>query len=215
MFRRALTISCACLLVWCIAALVLDTWGKTRRPDGFYDAIIVAGCSVYQNGKPSPALEWRVRMAVDLWKLGTSTRVVFTGGMGDFPPTEAEAGAALAAELGLPESAMTLEKYSKSTLQNAQNAASILPGAAQMRVLVVTDAYHVFRARRLFAGFFHHAEAVGSTYGVWSRFKGAMREVLALVKYALNQTRFAPDARSQLLDVLPRATFDFPFARSF
>lgn len=184
MFRWSIRITGLCVLVWCVGAFALDAWGKTRKPDGFYDAIIVAGCSVYPSGKPSPALEWRVRKAVDLWKQGFSTRVVFTGGMGDFPPTEAEAGAALATELGLPASAMTLEKRSKSTFQNAQNAALTLTDAKQMRVLVVTDAYHVFRARRLFARFFRDAEAVGSTYGAWSRVKGAMREVLALFKHA-------------------------------
>ena len=184
MLRIAFWVIVAALFNWCAGAFALDAWGKTRKPDGSYDAIIVAGCSVYPNGRPSPALEWRVRKAVDLWRLGASKRVVFTGGMGDFPPTEAEAGAALATELGLPQSAMTLEKHSKSTLQNAQNAASILPESAHMRVLVVTDAYHVFRARRLFARFFQDAEAVGSTYGEWSRVKGAMREVLALFKHA-------------------------------
>lgn len=184
MFRWSIRITGLCVLVWCAGAFALDAWGRTRKPDGFYDAIIVAGCSVYPSGKPSPALEWRVRKAVDLWKQGVSPRIVFTGGMGEFPPTEAEAGATLAAELGVPESAMTLEKHSKSTLQNAQNAASTLANADQMRVLVVTDAYHVFRASRLFARFFRDAEAVGSTYGAWSRVKGAMREVLALVKHA-------------------------------
>jgi len=184
MLRVTFRVILTAIFHWFAGAFALDTWGRTRNPDGVYDAIIVAGCSVHQDGKPSPALEWRVRMAVDLWKQGTSPRVVFTGGLGDFPPTEAEAGAALAAQLGLPKSAMTLEKDSKSTLQNAEYAASILPDAAQMRVLVVTDAYHVFRARRLFARFFRNADAVGNTYGVWSRLKGSMREVLALVKHA-------------------------------
>ena len=185
MFRVTSTLTGSCILLWCTGALALDTWGRTRRPEGVYDAIIVAGCSVYPDGKPSPALEWRVRKAVDLWKHGLSTRVVFTGGVGDFPPTEAEAAAGLAAELGLPHSAITLEKHSKSTLQNAQNAAAIFPTAGQMRVLVVTDAYHAFRARRVFARFFRDADAVGSAYGAWSRVKGAMREVLALFKHAL------------------------------
>ena len=111
MLRIAFWIIVAALFNWCAGAFALDAWGKTRKPDGYYDAIIVAGCSVYPNGRPSPALEWRVRKAVDLWRLGSSKRVVFTGGMGDFPPTEAEAGAALATELGLPQSA----RHSKNT----------------------------------------------------------------------------------------------------
>ena len=185
MLRLIHSIILIAVLTWGACALALDAWGKTRRPEGFYDAIIVAGCSVYPDGKPSPALEWRVRKAVDLWKHGISARVVFTGGLGDFGPTEAEASARLAVELGMPRSVMTLEEHSRSTLENAQNAGAKFPNAAQMRVLVVTDAYHVFRARRLFARFFREADAVGSTYGVWSRAKGAMREFLALFKCAL------------------------------
>ncbi|MEI6713887.1 MAG: YdcF family protein [Verrucomicrobiota bacterium] len=182
LLRTCLSIA---FVAWCVGALALDTWGKTRRAEGVYDAIIVAGCRVYPDGRPSPALEWRVRKAVELWEKGAAPRVVFTGGVGDFPPAEAEASARLAQELGMPRTVMLLEDRSTSTIENARNAAAELPAAAQMRVLVVTDAYHVFRARRLFAEFFGKVDAVGSTYGVVSRVRGAFREVLALCKYAL------------------------------
>jgi uncharacterized SAM-binding protein YcdF (DUF218 family) len=47
----------------------------------------------------------------------------------------------------------------------------------------VTDAYHVFRARRVFDRHFEEVEGVGSTYGYWVRVRGAYREVLAVAKY--------------------------------
>lgn len=168
--------------LWTLGALVLDTWGKTRAIAGEYDAIIVAGCRVDPDGQPSPALEWRVRLAVDLWRAGHAPKVVFTGGLGTFPPTEAQAAASFAQSLGLPADAITLEDRSTSTEENARNAAGTV---AARRVLVVTDAYHVFRARRVFDRHFDEVDAVGSTYGYWSRVRGAYREVLAVTKYGL------------------------------
>ncbi|MEK0445735.1 MAG: hypothetical protein RLZZ399_1056 [Verrucomicrobiota bacterium] len=171
-------------LAWALAALALDTWGKTRQATGVYDVIVVAGCRVFPDGKPSPALEWRVRKAFDLWKMGMAPRVVFTGGVGDYPPAEAEAAARLASELGMPPSATIREVRSTSTRENAQFAAALFPEPSQMRILLVTDAYHVLRARRIFARCFGSVDAVGSTYGVVSRMRGALREVLALIKHA-------------------------------
>ncbi|MEI6871337.1 MAG: YdcF family protein [Verrucomicrobiota bacterium] len=172
----------AVVMFWSLCALLLDGWGKTRVPHGSYTVIIVAGCRVYPDGRPSPALEWRVRKAVEMWKQKAAPGIVFTGGVGQYPPAEAEASARLAESLGVPRAAMVLEDQSTSTLENARNAAAKLEEAGKARVLLVTDAYHVFRARRLFGRYFGEVDAVGSTYGVWSRIRGAYREVLALVK---------------------------------
>ena len=75
-----------------------------------------------------------------------------------------------------------LEDASTSTEENARLAAARYPAA---RVLVVTDAYHVYRARRVFARYFGAVDAVASPYGRWSRVRGAYREVLALAGYAV------------------------------
>ncbi|MDP2305725.1 MAG: YdcF family protein [Pseudomonadota bacterium] len=189
MRTRLLVVLSILALAWAAGALTLDTWGKSQEPRGAYDALIVAGCRVYPDGRPSPALEWRVRKAVGLWKAGIAPRIVFTGGLGDHPPTEAEASAKLAGELGVPRSAMVLEDRSTSTDENARNAAKALGvEGASARVLVVTDAYHVFRARRVFDRYFGEVDAVGSTYGRWTRIRGALREVLAVTKYGLLRT---------------------------
>lgn len=187
--RTRLLVLSSIVALWATCALILDTWGKTRVATGTYDAVIVAGCRVYPDGRPSPALEWRVRKAVALWDAGVAPRIVFTGGLGDFPPTEAAAAATLANELGVPRSAMVLEDRSTSTEENARNAREAFPEpGGVLRVLVVTDAYHVFRARRVFARYFGDVDAVGSTYGRWTRVRGSLREVLAVTKYAALRT---------------------------
>lgn len=184
---RWLTAAVSIVTSWALLALVLDSWGKTREPEGVYDYVIVAGCRVDPDGTPSPALQGRVEVAVALWKMGVAPALVFTGGIGTFPPSEARAASDHAAGLGVPREVMILEDRSTSTEENAANAAITLrerDGAPPRRVLVVTDAYHVFRARRVFNRHFEHVDAVGSTYGYVSRVRGAFREVLAIGKYA-------------------------------
>lgn len=178
------------LTTWTLAAVGLDAWGRAGRPEGRYDAIIVAGCRVYPDGNPSPTLQHRVALAVELWKQGVAPRVVFTGGLdeeveaawGKDGPTEARAAAAWAEARGLPKSAVVLEEQSTSTEENAAFAARKLHAE---RVVVVTDAYHTFRAGRVFARHFGEVDTVGSTYGKWTRIRGAYREVLAIASYAL------------------------------
>lgn len=179
--RRGIGAAVVAFVLWTCGAIGLDTWGKTRVSSGHYDAIVVAGCRVYPNGRPSPALAWRIRKAVALYEAGVAPRIVFTGGLGTYPPTEAEASATFAAKIGVPRSAMVLEDRSTSTEENAANAAKSIDAR---RIVVVTDAYHVFRARRVFDRYFDEVDAVGSTYGYWSRVRGAYREVLAVGKYA-------------------------------
>jgi uncharacterized SAM-binding protein YcdF (DUF218 family) len=168
-------------VLWSLGAYGLDTWGRLQAPRGTYDAIVVAGCRVAADGRPSPALQSRVRRAVELWEEGYARRIVFTGGLGTYPPTEAQAAAEFAESLGVPRRVMVLEDESTSTEENAKNAAKALDAD---RVLVVTDAYHVFRARRVFDRHFDKVDAVGSTYGYMSRIQGAYREVLAVAGYA-------------------------------
>ncbi len=179
--RRLLSVCLAVWIVWTALAITLDVWGQRQAARGTYDAILVAGCRVDPDGSPSPALDARVRLAVDLWRRGVAPRLVFTGGLGTYPPSEAAASARLAWSLGVPKSSTILEDRSTSTEENAANAAARLRAS---RVVVVTDAYHVFRARRVFDRHFAEVDAVGTTYGRWSRVRGAYREVLAVAAYA-------------------------------
>lgn len=169
---------------WFAAALALDQRGA-RAPEGRFDLLIVAGCRVQPNGQPSLALQRRVDHALRLYAEGRAPRVLFTGGVGDFPPSEAEAAAAYAIARGLPASAALREDRSTSTEENAAYAAQ-LAGSLQLpaeRVLVVTDAYHTFRARRVFARHFAEVEATGSRPAARVRVRGALREVLAVAGY--------------------------------
>ncbi len=168
--------------------LLLAAWGLTRRgrraqAEGRYDAIVVPGCAVRADGRPSPALERRIQGAVEAWRAGRAPLVVLTGGRGASGHVEAEVAAARCRELGVPDGALAVEGRSFTTRENASFAAHHIPLGRGARVLVVTDAYHVPRARRLFAQVFADADAVASQGAAAPhRWRAALRELAALGK---------------------------------
>lgn len=183
------------LSLWLAAAFLLDHHGRRRPPEGAHDAIIVAGCRVMPDGLPSAALERRTRHAVALYEEGRAPRLVFTGGRGAAPVAEGVAAARLALSMGVPSEAIFVEDSSTSTEENAAFAASLLSrsGLGASRVLVVSDSYHVFRVRRVFARHFAQVEAVGSAPTPYTRIKGSLREVLAVAGYAASGRLGRPD----------------------
>jgi uncharacterized SAM-binding protein YcdF (DUF218 family) len=169
------------LIIWAGAAVALDQRGLRSPPAGQWQAIAVAGCRVMPDGQPSVSLQRRTRRAVELWQGGAAPIIIFTGGVGTYPPSEAAAAAQFARDLGLPEAAIRLEDRSTSTEENARYAAADHPVE---RLLVVTDSYHTFRAARVFGRYFSQVEAVGVASQPWPRIKGSLREVLAVAGYA-------------------------------
>jgi len=169
---------------YAFAAVSLERFGLHRSlGDEPYDAIVVAGCAVRPDGTPSPALAHRAKHAVRLFEAGHAPRVVFTGGVGTFAPSEAEAAASYAIGLGLPEKSVVLEDASTSTEENARFAAEIL--GSEARVLVVSDGYHVFRCERVFGRYFRAVRGSGSRGRPAARARGAFREVIAVSAYGL------------------------------
>lgn len=169
-------------LAWMTVAAGLDAYGQRRHGGSSWDAIVVAGCRVMPGGQPSHALEARTHKAVELWRRGAAPRIVFTGGLGVHPPAEAVAASNLALSLGVPASALEVEDRSTSTEENARNAAELLGGG---RIIVVSDAYHVFRCERVFARYFEEVRGAGALSPPWPRGRGAVREVAAVGWYAV------------------------------
>jgi uncharacterized SAM-binding protein YcdF (DUF218 family) len=169
-------------LCYLATAAWLDRRGAREAPEERFDAIVVLGCRVRSDGTASLSLARRARHAAALHRRGLAPIVVFTGGVGTHPPSEARAAAAVARDEGLPEGAIVLEERSTSTEENAREAARTIDAE---RVLVVTDAYHAFRAERVFRRHFASAVAVGSQGPRSVRVRGALREVTAVTAYAL------------------------------
>ncbi len=171
------------VLAWVAAAVLLDASGRRSPAPGLaYDAIVVLGCRVFRSGEPSTALRERVKLAVTLYESHRAPLLITTGGTGDSGHAEAEVAARLAMQLGVPRRAIHMEARSTSTQENARYCAMQVPARD---LLLVTDAYHAFRARRVFARFFDTVHSAGSVHPVAKlRVKGSMREVVVLIGYA-------------------------------
>ena len=98
----------------------------------------------------------RVWYAARLYRAGKARRVVLSGGVvptGD--GSEAEAMRRFLCDLGVPEQAIVLEPESVNTRTNASFTHQLLAQEGQRRIVLVTSALHMPRARRIFerAGF--------------------------------------------------------------
>lgn len=171
------------ILSWCAAALALDRVGDRPLPHGRFDAIVVAGAGVMPNGVPSRPLRGRVERAAELYRRGLAPKVLMTGGIGRHPPAESVVAETLARELGVPADAILRDERSRTTEENAIETARILGEGA--RILLVTDRFHVFRAERVFRRHVDSVTGLGSVCHPWPRFRGAMREVAAVIGYSL------------------------------
>lgn len=110
------------------------------------DAIIVLGSAVYPGERPSPSLTARTRQAITLYRAGYAPHLIFSGGLGYNPPSEAEAMRRLALNAGVPEDVITLEDQSHSTEANLANSQAIMSARGWRTALVVSAPYHLLRA---------------------------------------------------------------------
>jgi uncharacterized SAM-binding protein YcdF (DUF218 family) len=112
------------------------------------DAIVVLGCAL-RGGAPSPALVRRVECGVALLARGVAPLLLLSGGGRSGRP-EAAAMAGLATALGVAAERLLVEPDSRDTIGNAVNTAALLRARGLDSVVLVSDAYHLARARILF-----------------------------------------------------------------
>lgn len=114
------------------------------------DAIVVLGAAVWANGEASPTLRRRALHAADLFQKCAAPLIILSGGLGTHPPTEAAVMASLCSKAGVEPVALILEEHSTTTFENVALSAVILRKRGLSRVIVVSDTYHLPRAKMCF-----------------------------------------------------------------
>ncbi len=134
----AITYTVALILV-----LVVSQEDQRRR----VDAIVVLGAAQY-NGRPSPVLRARLNHALGLYREGLAPLIVVTGGIGAGDTTsEALVGRRYLVSHQVPDSAVIAQPEGRSTMTSMTAVAGLLRQRGLHRVLLVSDAFHMFRLR--------------------------------------------------------------------
>jgi len=113
------------------------------------DAIVVFGAAEY-SGHPSPVLRARLDHALDLFHRGMAPVVITTGGAGADPSfSEGGVGRDYLIRRGVPERSVIAEMQGRDTSESAGRVAVIMRANGLRSCIAVSDAYHVFRIRKL------------------------------------------------------------------
>jgi uncharacterized SAM-binding protein YcdF (DUF218 family) len=113
------------------------------------DAIVVFGAAQY-DGRPSPVYRARLDHAFDLFESGLAPVVITTGGFAADPHfSEGGVGHDYLMHRGISEANLIAETTGSDTAQSAQRVAVIMRANHLNACIAVSDAYHVFRIRKL------------------------------------------------------------------
>ena len=117
-------------------------------PEQAVDAVVVLGFGLLQGGRLAEPFVARIERGVRYHREGHARYVVFTGAQGTYGPAESVAAMEAARRMGLPESATLYEDRSHSTRENMIEAAKVLRAHGLGSIAVVSDTFHLARARR-------------------------------------------------------------------
>src|SRR6202521_4598411 len=146
------------------------------------DAIVVFGAAEYA-GHPSPVLRARLDHGFDLFRKGIAPVVITTGGAASDPSfSEGGVGRDYLERRGIPERNLIAETQGFDTAQSALRVAVIMRANGLQSCVAVSDAYHVFRIKKLL-----EHEGIGPVYVAPrpdSRPRGVAQRVYAVFREA-------------------------------
>jgi uncharacterized SAM-binding protein YcdF (DUF218 family) len=113
------------------------------------DAIVVFGAAEY-SGRPSPVLRARLDHALEVFHRGMAPVVITTGGAAADPTfSEGGVGRDYLMHHGIPERSLIAETQGRDTSESAVRVGVIMRANGLHSCVAVSDAYHVFRIRKL------------------------------------------------------------------
>lgn len=181
-----------------LAAVIARYGGRDRaRPA---DVIIVLGGG-------EGATPRRTVHGAALYRAGLASALLCAGGMTQAGFNEAQACARIAQEHGVPPAAILQEAHSRSTEENAIGAARIMAARGWRTAVIVSDNFHLWRARWIFAqqgivGYPSPAQLTAGALPVDETLWALMREVAAVTWQAVKSALGLPlPARAGLISM--------------
>ncbi len=163
----------------------MRSYGDGRALAAPVDAILVLGAGIDGDGVLGYSSRRRVAGAVALLRTGRASWLIFSGAAGG-PNPGAPAATLMrlhAIALGAPEAALIAEPASATTFENIRFGFALAERRGFADLAILTDAYHLERARRL-AGYFGRPDAGLVATGGLER-DGIANRVWSIVREAL------------------------------
>lgn len=110
---------------------------------GDVDCVLVLGCGVHPDGRPSDMLADRISQGVALYESGTSPKLLMSGDHGRADYDEVNAMRETAVQAGLPADDVFMDHAGFSTYESMYRARDVF-GAK--RIVIVSQEYHLYRA---------------------------------------------------------------------
>ncbi len=140
------------LLAFALLLLTLPRWLLQRQLEARISTVngapaasyaLVLGAGLRRDGSPTAVLSDRVATAVELYHAGKARTLIMSGAASDRGDVEAEAMARMAMRMGVPASALILDRAGDRTLSSCINAAK---QSGTSRLIIVTQRFHLPRA---------------------------------------------------------------------
>lgn len=178
------------LLVFMIieAMIVIDPVIHGSDEAGMVDTVIVLGCGIWPDGRPTLALAMRLDKAVEYYRENPHVNIIVSGGQGPNEPyPEAVAMRDYLVDRGIPEDKIINEDKSTSTRENFEFSRRLMdiPDNKVEKVIFVTNDFHIFRARILARRFGFEAYAISAPTPRVILLNSYLREFFAFIKSML------------------------------
>jgi vancomycin permeability regulator SanA len=169
------------------------TFGRTdyRRKA---DAAVVLGAKVFDDGRPSFALQERLETAIELYQDGWVSYLIMSGGTGENGRSEPACMSEYAQRRGVPAARIILDEEGDNTLLSARNCGRIARQHDFRGLLTVSQFFHCARVKLIFERAGTHCYTVPTCLSRWNEGGGArlsrenfflLREALAFPFYLL------------------------------
>lgn len=146
----ALTLFLLATLVWFRWVYGQIKWYANQDMAVPSDAIAVFGAAEY-DGRPSPVFRARLDHAESLYSHGIAPLIITLGGDGGDQYSEGAVGRNYLVGAGVPDSDIIAETESTSTVESVRRLAVIARTNDLRRIVVVSDASHLFRIHAICA----------------------------------------------------------------
>lgn len=151
---------------------------------GKADIALVLGNKVETNGLPSPRLQARLDQTLELYGAGYFNTIIVSGGIGQEGYDEAMVMRDYLVMHGVPSEHIIMDNKGINTYASAKNTAEIIAQKKLKSVLVISQYFHLPRARFVLKSF-----GISVVYAAYPKyveirdFYALVREVIAYIKY--------------------------------